>query len=214
MNDVILSVLGGACRRYLADHHELPDRSLVAAVPVSVRGDAATDTSNAVSLMFASIGTDIADPISRLAAVHQSARHAKRQHDALGADVLESWLEVPMPVMFSAAARVYTALGLASVTPPFVNLLVSNVPGPPVTLYFGGARLVALYPLGPVYDGVGLNVTVVSSKDSVGFGLVSCPEVLVDIDMLADAVRVEFDELLGSQATARSRPSFASAIPA
>ena len=81
-------------------------------------------------------------------------------------------------------------------------------------MHFGGARLVALYPLGPVYDGVGLNVTVVSSKDSVGFGLVSCPEVLVDIDMLADAVRVEFDELLGSQATARSRPSFASAIPA
>ena len=139
VNDVILSVLGGACRRYLAAHYELPDRSLLAAVPVSVRGDAAIEKSNAVSLMFTSIGTDIADPMTRLAAVHQSARHAKHQHDALGGEVLESWLDVATPVMFSTVARIYTAVDLASVTPPFVNLLVSNVPGPPMTLYFGGA---------------------------------------------------------------------------
>jgi diacylglycerol O-acyltransferase len=214
VNDVILSVLGGACRRYLAGRDELPDRSLLAAVPVNVRGDAAPDASNAVSLLFASIGSDVADPVRRLATVHRSARQARRQHDARGGDVLEAWLEVALPLMFSAVARVYTAFDVASVAPPFVNLLVSNVPGPPMTLYFGGARLVALYPLGPVYDGVGLNVTVVSSNDRVGFGLVSCPEVLADVGMLAAAVTGEYAALVAAQATARSQPSFASAIPA
>ena len=75
-------------------------------------------------------------------------------------------------------------------------------------------RLAALYPLGPVYDGVGLNVTVVSSKDSVGLGLVSCPDVLADVNALADAVRAEFAELMAAQATARIRPPLSSAIPA
>ena len=75
------------------------------------------------------------------------------------------------------------------------NILVSNVPGPPVPLYFGGARLLGLYPLGPIYDSVGVNVTVVSCEDTLGFGLVSSPEVLDDIDALARAIGEELSAL-------------------
>jgi diacylglycerol O-acyltransferase len=105
------------------------------------------------------------------------------------------WLETPSPVVVAAAARLYVGLHLASRAPAIVNLLVSNVPGPPVPLYFGGARLLALYPLGPVYDGVGLNITVVSSADTIGFGFVTCPDVISDIDALAAGVADEFTKL-------------------
>ena len=86
-----------------------------------------------------------------------------------------------------------------------MNLLVSNVPGPPVTLFFGGARLLALYPLGPVYDGVGLNVTVVSSADTIGFGFVTCPDVISAVDDLAAAVTDEFTKLRRAVGTPGTR---------
>jgi len=197
VNDVVLAVLGGASRSYLQTRGELPDRALVAAVPVSVRrsNEYVNEVANAVTLMFSSIGTDIADPLARLKAVHASADGAKHLQDAIGPDAFLQWLEAPSPLVIAAAARLYVGLHLASRAPAIVNLLVSNVPGPPVTLYFGGARLLALYPLGPVYDGVGLNVTVVSSVDTIGFGFVTCPDVLSDVDALAAGLREEFTKL-------------------
>ena len=159
-----------------------------------------------MTLMFASLGTDIADPRARVEAVHSSTHGAKHLQDAIGPDAFLQWLEAPSPLVVAAAARLYVGLHLASRAPAIVNLLVSNVPGPPVTLYFGGARLLALYPLGPVYDGVGLNVTVVSSADTIGFGFVTCPDVISDIDALAAAITDEFTKLRDAVgATRRTR---------
>lgn len=201
VNDVVLAILGGACRTYLEAHGELPDAPLVAAVPVSVRdGEGAGDTANAVSLMFASLRTDIADASERIVAVHEAAQQAKHVHAALGPDTFSAWLEVVSPLVFAAVARIYLGLRLVARTPPFANLIASNVPGPPVPLYFGGARLRGLYPLGPVYDGVGVNVTVVSNLDEIGFGIVSCPDVLSDARELAGAVHWAFAELRDSVA--------------
>jgi diacylglycerol O-acyltransferase / wax synthase len=204
VNDVVLAVLGGACRSYLQPRGELPDRPLVAAVPVSVRalGDDVIDVANAVTIMLASLGTDVDDPRGRLEAVHSSAHDAKHLQDAVGADAFRLWLEVPSPAVVAAAARLYVGMRLASRTPAIANLLVSNVPGPPVTLYFGGARLVAMYPLGPVYDGVGLNITVVSSADAIGFGLVTCPDVISDVDALAAGIADAFTTLRAMVPTA------------
>jgi diacylglycerol O-acyltransferase / wax synthase len=194
VNDVVLAVLGGASRSYLQTRGELPDRALVAAVPVSVRrsNQHVNEVANAVTLMFSSIGTDIADPHERVKAVHASADGAKHLQDAIGPDAFLQWLDTPSPLVIAAAARLYVGLHLASRAPTITNLLVSNVPGPPVTLYFGGAGLLALYPLGPVYDGVGLNITVVSNVDTIGFGFVTCPDVVSDIDALAAGVPDEF----------------------
>jgi len=205
VNDVVLAVLGGASRSYLQTRGELPDRALVAAVPVSVRrsNQHVNEVANAVTLMFSSIGTDIADPLRRVQVVHTSADGAKHLQDAIGPDAFLLWLDTASPLVVAAAARLYIGLHLASRTPAITNLLVSNVPGPPVTLYFGGARLLALYPLGPVYDGVGLNVTVVSSVDTIGFGFVTCPDVISDVDALAAGVREEFTKLRDAVGVAR-----------
>jgi diacylglycerol O-acyltransferase len=197
VNDIVLAVLGGASRSYLAARGELPDRALIAAVPVSVRQphEDANEVANAVTLMFASLGTDVADPRTRVEAVHTSALGAKHLQDAIGPDTFLQWLETPSPFLIAAAARLYVGLHLASRAPPIMNLLISNVPGPPTILYFGGARLRSLYPLGPVYDGVGLNITVVSSADTIGFGFVTCPDVISDIDALAAGLTDEFARL-------------------
>jgi diacylglycerol O-acyltransferase len=209
VNDVILAVIGGACRAYLDERRQLPDASLVAAVPVSLHGAGAVDGTNAVSLIFTKIGTDIDDPAVRLTAVRDATVEAKRRHEAVGGDTLTSWLAVAGTRTFSMVRRVYLELGLAAYAPPLVDLLISNVPGPPVTLYFGGAQLRGLYPLGPIYDGVGLNVTVVSSADTIGFGFVTCPDVLTDVDSLAAGVHAAFDTLraVTLQATATSLPA-------
>lgn len=205
VNDVVLAVLGGASRSYLEARDELPNRSLIAAVPVSVRqpNEDVNDVANAVTLMFASLGTDIADPLARVEAVHSSTLGAKHLQDVIGPETFLQWLETPSPLVIAAAARLYVGLHLATRTPAIVNLLISNVPGPPVTLFFGGARLLALYPLGPVYDGVGLNITVVSSADTIGFGFVTCPDVISDIDVLAAAVTDEFAKLRAAVGAAR-----------
>ncbi len=197
INDVVLAVLGGACRSYLQPRGELPDRPLVAAIPVSLRGpdESPSEVANAVTLMFATLATDVADPRARLEKVHSSTRDAKHLQEAVGADAFARWLDAPSPVVVAAAARLYVGLHLASRAPTIMNLLVSNVPGPPVTLYLGGARLVGLYPLGPVYDGVGLNITVVSSADTIDFGFVTCPDVVADVGALAAGVTEAFATL-------------------
>jgi len=205
VNDVVLTVLGGASRSYLEARGELPDRALVAAVPVSVRrpSEDVNEVANAVTLMFASLGTDIAEPLARVEAVRSSARGAKHLQDAIGPDTFLQWLETPSPFVIAAAARLYVGLHLSTRVPAVVNLLISNVPGPPVTLFFGGARLLALYPLGPVYDGVGLNITVASSADTIGFGFVTCPDVISDIDTFAATVTDEFTRLCKAVGAAR-----------
>ena len=133
---------------------------------------------NAVSLMFAPMATDLADPVARVHAIHDGMVAAKRFHDAVGPDTIDALVGVLPPIVVSAVARTYSAL--EEHLPAACDLLVSNVPGPPVALYLAGARIVALHPLGPIFPGMGLNVTVVSQEDSVGFGVVADPALLGD----------------------------------
>jgi hypothetical protein len=100
-------------------------------------------------------------------------------------------------------ARAYSELGLARRVPPLCNLLVSSVAGPPVPLYFGGARLLDLYPLGPIYDGMGLNVTALSCEDRIDLGLVACREQLPDLWELAEGIPEALVELLAGTTAAR-----------
>jgi diacylglycerol O-acyltransferase / wax synthase len=194
VNDVVLSVCGGALRRYLNGRGELPDRSLVAAVPMSVRGEGDAG-GNRISVMFVSLATDTPDPVQRLRQVSEAARAAKEEHATVGEDLFPELGEFGASQLLGAGARLYSRFGLASRHRPPMNAIVSNVPGPDFPLYFAGAKLLALYPLGPIYDGVGLNVTVLSYLDSVGFGFVTCAEIASDVDALADAVNDSLQEL-------------------
>jgi WS/DGAT/MGAT family acyltransferase len=197
VNDVVLAIATGAMRTYLAERGELPDRPLVATIPTSVRTpEQKTSMGNRVSAMFAALPVELEDPLDRLHAIQESTIEAKEIHEDIGGETLQDWAEVVAPAIFSRAMKAYSSLRLADRHRPVHNLVVSNVPGPPFPIYFGGARLESFYPLGPIFDGAGLNLTVISYLDSVGFGFLACRELAPDIDRLAAAVTDALEELV------------------
>jgi diacylglycerol O-acyltransferase / wax synthase len=196
VNDVVLAVSGGALRRYLATRKDLPTTSLLASVPVSVHGKSSIEGgTNKVSTIFARLGTDIADPVQRLTQLAKANADAKAHHNAIPADTLQEWAQFAAPRTFGLAVRMVAGLKLAERGPVIHNLVISNVPGPPVPLYFMGARIDGLYPLGPVFHGAGLNITVMSSNGKMHVGLIGCRDALPDIGDLAAEFGVELDAL-------------------
>ncbi len=196
VNDVVLAVSGGALRRYLQDHDALPDSSLLASVPVSVHGRSEVSRgTNRVSTIFAHLGTDIADPVARLQKLATSNAHAKAHFGAIPAEALQEWAQFAAPRTFGLAVRMVAGLKLAEKGPVIHNLVISNVPGPPVPLYFLGARIDGLYPLGPIFHGAGLNVTVMSSAGKMHVGLIACRDAIPDIEGLAADFQDELDAL-------------------
>src|SRR5207248_10253502 len=115
---------------------------------------------NKVSNMFTSVPVQLDDPVERLLHVHEVTKGAKEVQNALGAEMLESWSELTPPGPFAALMRLYSRSGLASRHRPPINVVISNVPGPQQPLYIAGARLDALYSVGPILGGVGLDMTV------------------------------------------------------
>jgi diacylglycerol O-acyltransferase len=214
VNDAILAVCTGALRSFLLDGNELPDKPLVAVVPVSVRPDIDSPRgSNQVSSMFVQLPTNLDGPIDRLMAIHEGTKGAKEEHNALGADMLQNWAEHATPNVFASAARLYTTMRLADRHRPIANLVISNVPGPDFPLYLGGAELKAGFPLGPVMDGMGVNITVMSYRGVLYWGIMACPENIPRVWNLAAAIPVALDELLDASgeppATYRSKDAAA-----
>lgn len=196
VNDVVLAVVGGALRRYLDARGELPEQSLLASVPVSVHDTSArTGGTNKVSTIFARLGTDLADPLERLRRLARSNADAKAHFKAIPADALQDWAQFAAPRTFGLAVRMVSELRLAERGPVIHNLVVSNVPGPPMPLYFMGARIEALYPLGPVFHGAGLNITVMSSDNRMHVGLIACADAVPDLWQLAKHFGTELEDL-------------------
>ena len=193
-NDVVIAVCGGAFRGYLSARGDLPSSSLIAVCPVSVRTE--QGAGNAVSAMFTALATDVEDPVERYAAVRRANDVGKADHEAIGGDLLQQAAELAPPNMTSMMARAYSMVRLANLHPVVHNVVISNVPGPPVQLYFGGASIEALYPLGPVLEGPALNITVVSYRDRVGFGFIGCAHRIPDLADLAAAVPGALAELV------------------
>lgn len=208
INDVVTAVVGGALRQYLEERGELPDRSLIAAEPVSVHDQ--TEGSEGVtrlSVMFATLATDVEDPVERLQVIAAANDKAKEFHRMVGADILMQWAGHFWLNAFSLGSRLYSGLHVADHHRVVHNLILSNVPGPPVPLYMAGARLVGIYPLGPITDGAGLNVTVLSEEDRVGFGVISCPDLVPRVWDVADAIPNALAELAKRAASAEAAVS-------
>ncbi len=202
VNDVVMALSTGALRRWLEDHDALPDSPLVAAVPISIRSPEQAGTAgNRISGMVAALPTQLSSPLDRLQAVHDAMRAAKEQHGALPAALLSDVTQFAIPALAGQAARLNERLRLLERANPF-NLFVSNVPGPNVPLYFAGAELQAYYPLSAIADGQGLNITVISYRDSMFFGLIACRELVPDLDLMADYVQQELATLLVATASA------------
>jgi diacylglycerol O-acyltransferase / wax synthase len=195
VNDVVMALVAGMLRRFLINNDELPDNTLVAMVPVSVHDKSDRPGRNQVSGMFSKLETNIEDPAERLKAIADANSVAKQHSAAIGATLLQDWSQFAAPAVFGVAMRVYASSRLTSVAPVH-NLVVSNVPGPQVPLYFLGAQVKAMYPLGPIFHGSGLNITVMSLNGTLDVGLISCPELLPDLWDMADDFAVALQELL------------------
>lgn len=202
VNDVVMALVSGVLRTFLIQRDELPENTLVAMVPVSVHDRSDRPGRNQVSGMFASLQTQIADPGERLRAIAEANVIAKDHSSAIGATLLQDWSQFAGPAVFGVAMRVYARTRLTE-SRPVHNLVVSNVPGPQIPLYFLGAEVEAMYPLGPIFHGSGLNITVMSLNGRLNVGLISCPELLPDLWDMADGFVSGMGELLAATKTRR-----------
>jgi WS/DGAT/MGAT family acyltransferase len=204
INDVVLAMCGGALRHYLAARDQLPDTPVVAMVPVSVRTDRVDPGGNRITSTVTSLGSHIEDPLERLQTVHEAMQSAKARLRLVGADALRNWAEFASPAVFAAATRLYSRYHLADHHRPLFNLTMSNVPGPDFRLYTAGALIEGIFPLGPIYDGAGVNISVMSYQGVFDVGINVCPDVFEDPWELADAMIIELDAL---HKASRKRPA-------
>ncbi len=201
LNDVLLATCAGGLRTYLDGIGECPDKDLVAAVPVSVRAEEERGAmGNRLSGMLVGLATTIDDPLSRLGAIVECSRQAKAEVRLLGASTVGELADLLLPVVARPMGRLAMRLGLTHRPRPVFNVMISSFPGPPVPLYCAGARLVAPYPLGPVFDGAALNITVQSYLDQLYVGLVADDRVVPDIDDIARAFPNALGELVKAAA--------------
>ena len=202
LNDVYLALVGGALRAHQQRHDEAGSRPLTAAVPVSVRRQQDDPAfGNAIAYWFATTGSDLADPLERLRAVASNTRVARALFEAcdprLSVDWFDHWL----------LRRLYLS-GLPAILGgllgrPSYSVIVSNVRGPSRPLYSDGARVEALYSMGPLAAHQGLNFTAWSYLDDLAVGIHACREHLPDLRLLADALPAELEKL--SLAAKRAR---------
>ena len=192
VNDVALSVIGGALRGYLEGVGELPAASLRAMTPVSVRTESEkSDLGNQVSAMVVSLATDIADPVDRLAAVHRSTAGSKEITQAIGARNLTELSQLAPGALIGLGTRLagqFARRGNAGA----VNCVVTNVPGWREPLYFAGARSVRSFGAGPVADGMGLINIVTSYEQQLVLSFTSCRELMPDPAHYADLLESSF----------------------
>lgn len=194
VNDVVMALCAGALRGYLREHDELPDRPLIAVVPSSVHGQSDRPGRNQLSGMFCNLHTDIEDPLDRLHTIGASNVRAKEHSGSLGPTMLVDLAQSISRNMFGWALGVLSRTSLSRAA--IHNVIISNVAGPPVTLYSGGAAITGLYPLGPIFPGSGLNITVMSMADKLNVGIISCPQLADDLWDLADRFEAELADLL------------------
>jgi diacylglycerol O-acyltransferase / wax synthase len=178
VNTVVMAMCASALRQYLLERELLPAKSLIALVPVSLRGADDGSMNNQVSMIRVDLATDLADPAERFKAIHASSEAAKRVVSTLK-PVLTTDLPITgSPWLMTGLASLFGRSGLASRLPAIGNVTISNVPGLPVELYMAGARMLHYYPVSIPYHAAALNITVQSYAGKMEFGITACRRVL------------------------------------
>ncbi|MBT8138177.1 MAG: wax ester/triacylglycerol synthase family O-acyltransferase [Gammaproteobacteria bacterium] len=195
VNDVALAIVGGALRKYLAYHDELPEHSLAAMAPINVRSDKDKSGGNVVSSMTVKVRSDIEGPLQRLAAVHESTRNAKELAKAVGAKTMAEYMEFLPSMLTAQAARLASQLGLTNRVQLYFNCVITNVPGPQFPLYSTGAKMLANYGTGPVMDGVALFHVIGSYNGNMTISATSCREIMPDPSFYRQCIDKSFAEL-------------------
>jgi len=192
VNDVVVALCAGVLRRFLLERGELPDNPLVATVPVSVHDKSDRPGRNHTTWMFCRVESQISDPAERIRTTASGNTAAKDHTAAMGPTLLHDWTQFGGPTMFGTAMRILPRIPHS----PVFNLILSNVPGPRDQLYFLGCQVDAMYPLGPILGGAGLNITVMSLNGELGVGIIACPDLVPELWDIADAFPDALKELL------------------
>jgi WS/DGAT/MGAT family acyltransferase len=195
INDIVLALASGALRSYLQRHDALPRKSLVAAVPISLRSAGDTASNNQASMSLVSLGTQIADPAQRLAHVKAATAAMKATMGSVKSILPTDFPSLGVPWLMGSLAALYARAKVADRLPPLANVAISNVPGPAFPLYLAGAKMLTNYPTSIVVHGVALNITVQSYNESLDFGLIACGRAMPDIAAFADDLRQAFEQL-------------------
>lgn len=201
LNDVVLALCAGALRSYLNDHHALPKTPMTAMVPVSLHGPGAPDASNRNTAVLCSLATQLANPLKRLQAIHESMDDQKRLLSNIRNALLPDLGFIGSGTLMRGMVDLYRRAKLSERLPLLSNLVISNVPGPPAPLYIAGARILSFNPCSIPFHGSAVNITVESYNDSLDFGLIACRRTVPDLAQLADHLPGAMVEL--EQAIAR-----------
>jgi diacylglycerol O-acyltransferase / wax synthase len=197
LNDVVMAIISGTLRRYLQEREGIPDRPMIAQVPISTRARNKREKSelgNQVTTMSVSLATDVADPAERLRTIYRSSQTAKEMDEALSAHQIMGLTETTPPGLLGLAARAYTASRLGSRVAP-INVCISNVPGPDYPYYIAGARVERIIPVSLLTLDGGLNITCFSYNGSIEFALLSTPQIANDLEELGDGFEPALREL-------------------
>lgn len=195
INDMVLTVCSSALRRYFAKKRLLPKKSLVAAVPISLRAKGDTSADNQASMSLISLGTHIADPLRRLAHIKAASGAMKSTMGNLKSILPTDFPSLGMPWLMEALAALYGKAKVADRMPQVANVVISNVPGPGVPLYLAGAKMLTNYPTSIIVHGLALNITVQSYSGALDFGLMADAQAMPDVADFANDIRIAFDDL-------------------
>ena len=196
LNDVVVAICAGALRRYFDEKGELPDKPLIAMIPVSTRGeDEHGKMGNKVSAMFLDIATDVADPVERLNVIKEHTQGGKAFEKA-GATraFVDLWDFIPFGLA-NRVLRLYSRFRVSEMHNPVFNVVVTNVPGPQVDMYMAGHKLLATMGMAPLVDGMGLLITVLSYNGVLSISPTSSPAVMPDLDVFTRYLRESANEL-------------------
>ncbi len=198
LNDVVLATVAGALERFFEERGEVLTKPLVASVPMAVAtpGDALREAGNRVTGLMTSLCTDVTDLGRRLQKIHEVTKQAKEVQRQLGEETALDWSEAAPAGLYRWALGVYSHSGFADYLPPPANVIVSNVRGPDHPLYVAGARLRKLYSVGPLVQGIGLNITGWSYCGELSLSVIADAETVPDPHVITNALRPALDDLI------------------
>jgi diacylglycerol O-acyltransferase / wax synthase len=196
LNDGVLFVCSSALRTYLKSHNALPKKTLVTAMPVSLREDSNKELNNQASMVLAELGTHHGDARKRWNAIMTSTNKVKESLKSLKSVLPTDYPGLLAPLLVSRLNSTVASTKLLEKLPPVANLVISNVPGPQVPLYLAGAQMRTFFPVSIVVHSIALNITVQTYCGAVDFGIVACKKAVPDLHRLGEAIASGFDELV------------------
>ncbi len=195
LNDLVMALCTTVLRDALSRRKALPKQAMIAGMPVSLRAADDDQANNQVSMVQCELPTDEANPAARLQRIRASTAEIKTRLQVFSSLIPKDFPGLAAPFWASGLSRLWARGRLSEKLPPLANLVISNVPGPPVPLYLAGAQVLNYYPISIVTHGLGLNITVQSYAGSLEFGVLSCHDAFPRPQSLTERLELALNEL-------------------